>query len=205
MSTGTIALIAAFIALISATAAWTAVLVQRRNATDTINAQVNIGARNSRAAVVSANRQKWIDALRDDISEFVANRVQLAGLANAGSFLTSGQDALVREERTLRTTLLMLRVRVELRLNRQEVEHLALLDALDRYDAECSPEADCDLRRLATEIFKFEWERLKKEAAGIDPFVKEIRAAGNSRDAEFRGRNAKPGPSEPTGSPLSRG
>jgi hypothetical protein len=173
MNTDNIAVAAALIALVSAAAAWGVVFVQRRNATDTINAQVNIGARNSRASVVSANRQKWIDAIRDDISDFIATRAQLEALARAGSFERSGQDVLLTEERALRTKLLMLRVRVELRINRTENEHIELLGAIDRYDREFTNEADADLRVRAGAIFKAEWDRLKKEASGTNPFVKE--------------------------------
>lgn len=162
--------------MVSAAAAWSAVLVQRWNATDAVKAQVNIGARNSRAAVVSANRQKWIDAVRDDIAEFMATRAHLEGLKTAGSFETAGADAIVTEERALTTKLRMLRIRIELRINRSEAEHTSLLKALDRYDADFGDEADADLRIQASKIFKFEWERLKKEAAGTDPFVKEIKA-----------------------------
>lgn len=167
-----IASIAAIAALIAAGAALAALFVQFRIATETNDTQVNIGARNSRATVVSANRQRWIDALRDDIAEFMAIRSQLAGLKNAGSFERSGQDALLTEERELRSKLQMLRVRIELRINRNEAEHIDLLDAIDQYDREFSSESDTALKIRASSIFKAEWERLKKEASGINPFVK---------------------------------
>jgi hypothetical protein len=70
----------------------------------------------------------------------------------------------------------MLRARIELRINRHETDHLDLLAVLDRYSHDFSKEADAELRQRASDIFKFEWERLKKEAAGIDPFVKEPKA-----------------------------
>lgn len=171
----TIAVAASAVALLSAVAAWAALIVQRWNATDTIEAQVNIGARTSRAAVVSANRQRWIDAVRDDVSDFIATRSHLALVAKAGSFEQAGQDAIMREERELRAKLLRLRSRIELRINRTEPEHLNLLKALDRYDREFSDESDNDLRVQAGAIFKSEWERLKKEAAGTNPFVKEVK------------------------------
>jgi hypothetical protein len=177
MTPENIALLSAIVAIASAAAAWSALFVQRRNATDTINAQVNIGARNSRASVVSANRQKWIDSIRDDVADFIATRSQLEGLKRAGSFQRAGQDALLTEERLLQKHLLMLRVRVELRINHKEQPHLGLLGALDRYDTEYSADADRDLRLRAGAIFKEEWERLKREAAGTDPFVRELPAS----------------------------
>lgn len=165
MGSNIIAVIAALIAFLSAAAAWAAVFVQRRNTKDTINTQVDIGARKTRATVVSANRQKWIDALRTDISAFIATRSQFAQLANVGSFRQSGQDSLLAEERRLRKKLHMLRVRVELRTNRKEENHIELLKAIDQYDSEFTDEADRILREKASAIFKEEWERLKKEAS----------------------------------------
>ena len=93
------------------------------------------------------------------------------------SFERSGQDALLTEERELRTKLHMLRVRIEFRINSKEAEHIELLGAIDRYDKEFSNEADTDLRIRASAVFKSEWERLKKEASGISPFVKELTKA----------------------------
>jgi Arc/MetJ-type ribon-helix-helix transcriptional regulator len=176
----------ALIALVSAAAAWSAVFVQRRNATDTIRAQVNIGARNSRASVVSANRQKWIDCLRDDVAELMATRSQLAQLTNAGSLERSGQDALLSEQRELTTRLLLLRVRIELRINRNEAEHLGLLEAIDRFDREFTNATDTDLRIQASAIFKTEWERLKREAAGTNPFVKDRDFKGSATQTPDR-------------------
>lgn len=173
MDSEAIAKISAVIALIAAGGAWVAVLVNRRNAIDTIRATVNTGARSSRAAVVSANRQKWIDAIRDDLAEFIASRSQMELLGRHGSFEASGQDQILAEARQLRNRAVMLRARVEMRLNHKEDDHLALLAAMDRYDQELSPEADAALRLVARGIFKAEWTRLKKEASGIDPFVRE--------------------------------
>ncbi len=85
----------------------------------------------------------------------------------------SGQDALLKEERELRTKLLMLRARVEMRLNPDEDEHERLLELMDRYDQDATTVADLALRTKGRSIFKAEWTRLKKEASGIDPFVRE--------------------------------
>jgi hypothetical protein len=61
-----------------------------------------------------------------------------------------------------------------MRLNHDEDEHFALLSAMDRYDEKASQVADLALRTKARSIFKAEWTRLKKEASGIDPFVREV-------------------------------
>ncbi|MCF8707021.1 hypothetical protein [Rhizorhapis sp. SPR117] len=122
MATDMIALISAGIALLAAGGAWGAVFVNRRNATDTIKTQVNIGARNSRASVVSANRQKWIASIRADVADFIATRQQLLLLAGSGSFQKAGMDALHAEERMLHKHAAMLRARVEMRLNLEKEE-----------------------------------------------------------------------------------
>lgn len=173
MWTETIAAVSAGVALLAAAGAWGAVYVNRKNATDTIRAMVNTGARNSRAAVVSANRQKWIDAIRDDVAEFIASRSQMELLGSHGSFEPGGQDKVLAEARQLRNRAVMLRARIEMRLNHDEDDHLALLAAMDRYDQELSQEADTALRLVARRIFKAEWTRLKKEASGVSPFVRE--------------------------------
>lgn len=164
---------AATVALIGASAAWGAIVANRQIATKTIRAQIDIAARNSRATVVSANRQKWIDAVREDVADFISIRSQIETLKSAGSFHGAGQDALLTEERGLRTKLVMLQARIEMRLNHGEEDHLALLAALDRYDQEVSTEAATTLRAAGRKIFKEEWTRLKKEASGINPFAKE--------------------------------
>lgn len=173
MTAETISMISAGIALLAAVGAWSAVFVNRWNATDTISAQINIAARNSRATVVSGNRQKWIDAVRDDVAEFISVRAQIRVLKTADSAEQAGQDALLTEERQLRTKLLMLRARVEMRLNPNEDEHEKLLQLMDGYDQNATTVADLALRTKGRSIFKAEWTRLKKEASGIDPFVRE--------------------------------
>jgi len=95
-------------------------------------------------------------------------------LSGTGSDEIAGRDAILTEARRLRNHAIMLRARVEMRLNlEKEDDHVALLAAMDRYDRELSSEADEELRLIARKIFKAEWERLKNEASGIDPFVRE--------------------------------
>ena len=67
----------------------------------------------------------------------------------------------------------MLRARVEMRLNPEEQEHEKLLELIDTYDRNSTTAADLELRKMAQGIFKAEWSRLKKEASGIDPLVRE--------------------------------
>ncbi|WP_324698729.1 hypothetical protein [Novosphingobium sp. RL4] len=170
---GMIALVATSISLISSCAAWTAILVTRKSANDARLVQIQTAARSSRATVVSANRQRWIDAIREDVASFIAARGQLAMLMNAENYLELGQEALRREEREGRGRVVMLRDRIDMRLNHTESDHLALIAALDNYDFDPSRENHEVLRRAGRKIFKAEWTRLKKEAGGIDPYVRE--------------------------------
>ncbi len=169
-----VSIASAIIALIAAVGAWGAVLVNRRNAIEAVRAQVNTGARSSRAAVVSANRQRWIDAIRDDLADFIATKYQLSDLMRyGGSGTPTGVDALLTEERQLIQKLQMLHARIDMRLNHGEEDHLTLLTKLVAFDATVSPAADAELRTQARSIFKAEWARLKREASGINPFVQE--------------------------------
>ncbi len=168
-----VSVVGTVVALVAASAAWGAIIANRRTAAETIRAQVNIAARSSRAAVVSANRQRWIDAIREDVAAFISARSRLGSLSSMGSSDRAGQDALLTEERDLRASLVTLHARIEMRLNHTEDDHLSLIEAIRRYDESCCQESETALRVSARKIFKDEWTRLKKEAAGIDPFVRE--------------------------------
>jgi hypothetical protein len=174
MTAETISIISAGIALLAAAGSWGAVLINRWNATDAIRAQINTGARTARAAVVSANRQKWIDAIRDDVAEYIslrkldAHRATLAHIRNVSEPTHAEQmETLVNKERIL--------ARIEMRLKwtgpDAEDDHKALVAALHHYSSHDGQEEA--VKKVASKIFKDEWERLKKEASGIDPFVRE--------------------------------
>jgi hypothetical protein len=168
-------LVSSLIALASAAAAWGTVYANRKNATETINSQTNIAARTARATVVSANRQRWIDALRDDLADYMATTQQVISLLKAGSFNAGGQDLLLTEQRRSEYDLRRIRIRIELRLNLTETEHVELLRLMDQFWEDSGAANDRTLRSHANSIFKTEWERLKKEALGIDPLIKPVR------------------------------
>jgi len=177
MASETIAAISAGIALFAAIGAWRAVFVNRRNATDTINAQTNIGARTSRATVVSANRQKWIDAIRDDVAEFISLR-KLDAYRDTAKHIPGAVEATHAEQIETLAAKERLLARIEMRLKwtgpKAEADHIALVRALHRLALRFGE--DEAVKEAASKIFKDEWERLKKEAAGIDPFVRESKA-----------------------------
>jgi hypothetical protein len=63
--------------------------------------------------------------------------------------------------------------RARKRLNHSEDDHLALLKLMKRYWQSATHEDDAAMRDKARGIFRAEWIRLKDQASGIDPFVRE--------------------------------
>lgn len=167
-------MISAGIALLAAAGAWGAVIVNRWNATDTIRTQINTGARTSRAAVVSANRQRWIDAVRDDVAEFISLRKLDAYRTTMGQTIGMAEPSHKDQMETLLIKERLL-ARIEMRLNwtgpKAEDDHRTLVTELHRLASQLGEEQA--VKDAASKIFKDEWERLKKEASGTDPFVRE--------------------------------
>lgn len=83
-----------------------------------------IAAKQIRSSIVSANRQKWLDAVRDDVAGFVAE----FDLARA----TLPTSRLPGERAEKTKNLRMLYTRVSLRLNPDRPEQKAIIDCLDR-------------------------------------------------------------------------
>lgn len=163
--------VSAAIAFVAAVAAWGSLLVQRGNTKRTIKAQVEIAARQSRASVVSASRQRWIDSIRDDIAEFLSTEDAFKSLRYRESMTRAGQEAILVDEQTLVRTRLRLRKRIELRLNPAKEHHQALLQALDRHmeTTVTEPALETELLSKTKALLKDEWERVKREAAGTEP------------------------------------
>jgi hypothetical protein len=86
---------------------------------------IYVAGRQIRAAVVSANRQAWINALRDDLSELFEILAWMFHLRRQGTF-TEGEGIKFLHEKSARAR--MLTVRIRLRLNPEETPNKALLD-----------------------------------------------------------------------------
>jgi len=170
-ATSYVSLLSAGVALVATLAAWASIWMQRGNTKRLIRAQLTIASRQSRASVVSASRQRWIDALREDIAEFLSVENAFRSLRSAGSFIASGHDAINAEARALEQKRRLLRKRIELRLNPTEDEHEALLQAMDAYMQTDDGVKEKEVRVRTKEILKLEWERVKREAAGTEPFA----------------------------------
>jgi hypothetical protein len=119
------------------------------------------------ASVVSANRQAWINSLRNAIADYLAKEAMARNL-NRVSY--SDPSSLVRIEEIMR-----LAWRIDLLLNPQEEDHSRLVtllttmtNTINRKDP-CSPVVDKNIDdwrqqviALSQTILKREWERVKR-------------------------------------------
>ncbi len=168
----TIVLIASpLVALMGAGAAWRSLSIQKGNVEKQIAAQLQIAARSSRASVVSASRQRWIDAIREDVAEFLSLEDAYKAARLRSDATGAGQDAIAADMEALTRRRVLLRKRIELRLNPDKDHHQALLHAMDLHMSarEPDPIRELDVRDKTKALLKQEWERVKREASGAEP------------------------------------
>ena len=133
-----------------------------------------VAKRNFNATVLSANRQKWIDALREALAELIS--LLIAALVvkakwkdkwdrGRGPFI--GDPALLDKLQRIVLT----QTKIRLLLNPGEGDHQRLYHAIDtamkRLQNEESPESETEadietITTLAQSILKREWLRVKK-------------------------------------------
>ncbi len=160
-----------------------------------LETQRQLSARTSWASVVSANRQRWIDGLREDLAELIgADFVLLedAKFIRAGA---NNEDLRVHDARVnlANDRRRMLYKRIQLRLNPEKSTHQELLQVVERLlnatDAEAHGRALEDLTSKSQSLLRREWLRVKAEASGesallpsADPMnsVKQANAADNA-------------------------
>lgn len=144
-------------ALISATTALVAVVVSPIVA-------IYVAKRQIRASVVSANRQKWIDQLRDCLAELIT-ALRFLNLRRDGSVALEPHEWLERYQRAF-----LLSSKVALLLNPQENDHMALHAALKEAGSLLLSNNDDRQQIVAVTqrileqsqaILKREWERVK--------------------------------------------
>lgn len=119
-------------------------------------------------------RQAWIDALRQELSEFVSIRIPIADIAtlklNQGRTVAEVRDFMLNECPLEIKQLLGLRIRILLRLNPNE--HTALIKLVEKVYS-YGPARDephiFDMDKLETEfvaesqrVLKKEWKRVKR-------------------------------------------
>ena len=133
-----------------------------------------VAKRNFNATVLSANRQRWIESLRETIAElislFVAAVVVKAGWKDKwdkGLGLIATDKAML--EKLARIVLLQWKIR--LLINPTESDHRELYQSIEtafkRLQSEDSTDAETEadiesITRLSQAILKREWERVKR-------------------------------------------
>lgn len=116
-----------------------------------------------RAAVVSANRQRWIDELRSELSELI----NLIMFLNIGSAILSEEAFIEKFEKAH-----LIEIKISLLINPYEKDHIALTKAIRDAIVEIFEKKDRDPKVLlvlkdsivsqSQAILKREWNRVKK-------------------------------------------
>jgi hypothetical protein len=151
IDTDSIALISAFTALCAVVLGPLVSLWAERNRT--------------KVAVLSVNRQAWINELRDLIAELLSSVAYLN--------VTRHKDSESDERHLKLERLLLVHMKIGLMLNPKEDDHQALLAAIQKLvRATTAPHSDAtsgalktgqeELHKLAQVVLKREWERVKR-------------------------------------------
>ncbi len=167
--TASAALIAAVVALIG-------IYVARTNLIRQMDDQRKIAQRVSRASVVSANRQKWIDALREDLAELItADAVVIKEIRADGEEPSLAHKAPTREELAeAHAKIELMHRRIQLRLNPEKPEQIALMNAVEHLinnSGKKNAIAQTELIIKAQAFLRGQWLRLKKEAGDWDDAI----------------------------------
>lgn len=161
-ATGGAAILAASLATI---VALRGISANRKNVVDQLDLQRELAARASWANVVSANRQRWIDSLRDDLAEFISADFVLAEYANSdeSAGYSSEEVSIAKQRRRL-----MFR-RIRLRINREKPDQEELWQAIKTVMPATGSDhraAVNSLTKISSRLLRQEWLRVKAEASG---------------------------------------
>lgn len=171
--TGAAAIIAAVVA---GSIAWRGISVARDNVVDQIRSQREVAARVARASVISANRQKWIDGIRDDLAEFLAaDSVLIDDFRSDDDDLLEAERAAQRARvKEAKVRIQLMQRRIQLRLNPDKPTHIALFEAVKTVIPATGREhtkARNALIKDAQAFLRHEWLRVKKEAGEWDDAI----------------------------------
>jgi hypothetical protein len=117
--------------------------------------------RTIRATVVSTNRQKWIDSVRDDLALFL----RLSSINHMHHWSETPPADLIEEMQAARKEMHLLSLRILLKLNPAEKEHVQFIGMIEELRTTSRPQRDelpDRLARAGQDIFKAEWERIKR-------------------------------------------
>lgn len=126
---------------------------------------VYLAQRQIHASVVSSNRQKWIDTLRDQLSEIITS-IRIFGLHRS-------MDSIEQEEFAQRLEkLTLMETKINLLLNPLETDHKAISETIhtaieklflgnERDKRIAVKELSAELISQAQVVLKREWQRVK--------------------------------------------
>jgi len=135
---------------------------------------LSVARRQFNASVISANRQKWIEALRDLLAELVSLLVAaLVIKANWSDRWDQGRGPLAADPELLAKLerMILIQWKIRLLINPNEADHRELYATIEtafkRLQAEDARESDSEgdvehITRLAQTILKREWRRVKQ-------------------------------------------
>ena len=154
---------------LSARAAARAIEVQAETGSRQIEVTRELGKLQTWASVVSTSRQRWIDAIRDDVAEFLTLDASYKGFDRYPSREEAENIAAHRAALDLARRQALLLQRIRLRTNPTEVEHLELyqlLESMLTHDLEQSLATAKIIVSKVQAMLKQEWDRVRREAAG---------------------------------------
>jgi len=133
---------------------------------------LNIAKRQLNASVLSVNRQEWINTLRDQISELVAQTIILRREREVEQYPKEPDRIFARIEGVVRCAL-----KIQLLINPKEADHVHLVKSISKLmilvaktaDKVEDKDRDSQLRAIrdeivskSQEVLKREWERVKE-------------------------------------------
>lgn len=135
---------------------------------------LKVARRQFNANVLSTNRQKWIEALRDMVAELISLIVSALVIRSAWKSKWDKGRGPLREDKALLVKLeriVLVESKIRLLLNPIEADHQQLYEAIGtaikRLKTEESLDADTEadietIARLSQVILKREWQRVKQ-------------------------------------------
>ena len=134
---------------------------------------LRVARRQFNANVLSTNRQKWIETLRDMVAELISLIVSALVIRSAWKIKWGKGRGPLREDKALLIKLeriVLVESKIRLLLNPTEADHQQLYQAIEtsikRLKAEESLDSDTEadietIVRLSQVILKREWQRVK--------------------------------------------
>lgn len=157
---------------LSARAAAKSIEVQAQTSSRQIEVTRELGKLQTWASVVSTSRQRWIDAMRDDVAEFLTLDASYKGFDRNPSREEAENIKAHRAARELLRRQMLLLRRLRLRMNPADDDHAELyqlMRSLLSRDQEESGETAELIVSLTQNLLKLEWDRVRREAAGEAP------------------------------------